>query len=651
MRKLKISFLIVAVLSVTLSGSRSDLAAQEVDSVFTIYHNLKGAAQERVGEVLLKALQAERYTVDSSYFSAISSEKELILVKSTLDYYFKNESYSRSFIAAQHLVELSTPRHDTANMIWGYYYMGFSCQRSGILDKALQYNVLCYELASASDDLQTLSSVMNNIGNVYMTNKKYDDAISYFKRSIEIWNRLGLKDKLAVPLGNLSTAYLKQERYEEALQAAREALAIDKEMKRSQKVAIHLNQLGNIFMLTHRYDSALECQHKSYAFFEETGSEYGQTITLHAIGETYEGMGKTSSAINHYERALSLAKKNDNIYLTQSISHSLYSIYRHSHPDKALEYYEQYVQCKDSIFNEENQKLINNFKISYETKEMEAKIANQARTIAKDRLLFWVFACGLILITTILLLISNFLRLKKRRYNDLKKINEMKDKFLSLFSHDLKNSTLSQQMVLHHLKNSLHMLSHEELSQSLKAVSDSADAQVELLLNLLNWARFQTSRIEFTPTAFPIAEVVESNIKVFDNQAKDKQISFNVDVPADTICYSDRNMISAIIRNYISNAIKFSKNGQTIDITLTEKAGKWLLNVIDHGIGISPENQERIFKKDIFTTTGTKGETGSSIGLYICNEIADLCHEELTLDSVIGSGSVFSITISKEKKS
>ncbi len=648
MLKPKFLNLIVTILFVILSGFCTRLVAQDIDSLFTVYHNSKGTVQERTGEALLKALEAHQYNIDSSYYSATSqSEKRLILVKSTLDYYFKNEQYYQSFITAQYLVEISAPIYDTANLILGYYYMGFSCQRSGSIDKALQYNIICYDLTSASGDLKTLSSVMNNMGNVYMTNKQLDEAVSYFQRSIEIWRRLGLHDKLATPLGNLSTAYLKQERYEEALKAANEALAIDKEMKRPQKIAIRLNQLGNIYLLTHLYDSALSCQRKSHAYFEQAGSEYGQTITLHAIGETYESMNKFSLAIDHYERALLLAKKNNNIYLTQSICRSLYSIYRDLYPSKALEYYEQYVQCKDSIFNDENQKLINNFKVSYQTQEKEMKIAAQARTIAKNRFMVWAFACGLAFITIILILLSNNLRLKKKRYDDLAKINEMKDKFMSLFSHDLKNSALSQQTVLHHLKNCLSTLSYDELSQSIEVVVDSSDTQVELLLNLLNWARIQTSRIEFTPITFPIAEVVESNIKVFDNQAKDKRISFNINIPANTICYSDRNMISAIIRNYISNAMKFSIDGQAIDISLSEKDGKWLLSVTDHGVGISPQDQDKVFKKNIISSMGTKGETGSSIGLSICKDIADICHEDLSFESVLGSGSTFSLTITK----
>lgn len=213
----------------------------------------------------------------SSFLQQLYSESRVNLdtINNRVIKLFKQESYSDCYNLAKDLYSLSKDANDTILVFNSLYYMGFSNQRMGNVEKAIDYNMRAYEVSQSLQRLDLQSSILNNIGNVYMVNDEDSVAAVYFEKSIEIEKNLGesRRSQLAVRLGNVSTAYMKLGRCEDAISAAEEGLRIDKEIGRPNKIAIRMNQLGDVYVACGRQQDAIQCEREAYSYFEKAGSK------------------------------------------------------------------------------------------------------------------------------------------------------------------------------------------------------------------------------------------------------------------------------------------------------------------------------------------------------------------------------------------
>ena len=227
---------------------------------------------------------------------------------------FKQEKYLECNDLAKCLYEKSIETTDTVLVFNSLYYIGFSNQRMGNMEEALDYNLQAYDVALLLDRLDLQSSILNNIANVYMMNDKDSLAVIYFEKSIVIERSLNRQTQLATRLGNVSTAYMKMGRCEKAISAAEEGLSIDKKVGRPNKIAIRLNQLGDVYKNCGKLKEAIQCEKEAYSYFEKAGSKYGMSIVLHSLGDMNKLENEIDSAIFYYEKSLDLANDIDNYY-------------------------------------------------------------------------------------------------------------------------------------------------------------------------------------------------------------------------------------------------------------------------------------------------------------------------------------------------
>lgn len=565
---------------------------------------------------------------------------------------FKQEKYLDCYNLAKDLYSLSKEADDTTLVFNSLYYMGFSNQRMGNMEKAIDYNMQAYEVSQSLQRLDLQSSILNNIGNVYMVNDEDSVAAVYFEKSIMIEKKLGesRRSQLAVRLGNVSTAYMKLGRCEDAVSAAEEGLRIDKEIGRPNKIAIRLNQLGDVYMACGRLQDAIECEREAYSYFEEAGSKYGMSIVLHSLGELKYETEQADSAIIYYENALLLAKEIDNKLLIQKISKSLYKVNKEIDPMLAIEYLEKHISLKDSIFNERNQQMLNDFRIKYSTREKELEIEIHKKRIEYDRQILKLTSLTIILlIIALVLLIINGLS-RKRRNAVLLELNNIKNRSISVLSHDLKNPVIAQKMVLNHLYENYDEISDDDMKMYIAALTDSVNSLEELLVNMLEWTKFEMKRMEYKPINFDIRDICFNEVvPLFNTIAQKKQITIReCDVKLDSyIVYSDIRMISAVLRNLISNALKFSSDGKEVVICFNDLGNKIKVVVKDYGVGIPEDKVKLLLSGKSFTTLGTKGEQGSGIGMDLINKMLHQCNSELNIKSVVGEGSEFSFELKK----
>lgn len=229
---------------------------------------------------------------------------------------------------------------------------------------------------------------------------------------------------------------------------------------------------------------------------------------------------------------------------------------------------------------------------------------------------------------------------------ELQKVNSEKDKFFSIIAHDLKspfNSIVGFSELLVEKAN-------ENDLDGIKVFADtilkSAQRVLGLLNNLMVWSLSQTGRMIFNPESFNLTDMVDENIELFYDIAAQKEIHITKKIVDKITIYADNSMISTVLRNLISNAIKFTPSGGTIIISAIKSQNEVTVSVKDSGIGISEDSMERLFRIDEnFSTRGTQNEQGTGLGLILCKEFVENHGGRIWIESKHGEGSVVIFTL------
>lgn len=209
-----------------------------------------------------------------------------------------------------------------------------------------------------------------------------------------------------------------------------------------------------------------------------------------------------------------------------------------------------------------------------------------------------------------------------RRINkELTELNATKDKFFSIIGHDLRGPIGGFKALIEMMITNFDLTDTAMLTKTLKIIQSSASSTFELLENLLTWARSQRDEIEFNPENVSLNEITALSMKPLNGFAHGKQINIIDNLPQSQYVYADPNMLMTILRNLISNAIKFTHPGKNVYLSAIENDKNCTISIKDEGIGIKSENLYKIFdSSENFTTSGTLREKGSGLGLLLCKE-------------------------------
>ena len=237
-------------------------------------------------------------------------------------------------------------------------------------------------------------------------------------------------------------------------------------------------------------------------------------------------------------------------------------------------------------------------------------------------------------------------------YKEIKLLNATKDKFFSIIAHDLRAPLGGLQNLTDLLYNEYNTYDEESLKNTIKLLYESSKTTFNLLENLLTWSSLQRNKITYKPERFSINQIISENISLLENCAKEKEISIINDCKKEIHVFADKNMILTVLRNLISNAVKFTPKKGKITIgskLIDEKTVQvW---IADTGIGISKENILKLFSiEQVFTTIGTEKETGTGLGLILCKEFIEKNRGEIKLESESGKGTTFFVELPVQRR-
>lgn len=238
----------------------------------------------------------------------------------------------------------------------------------------------------------------------------------------------------------------------------------------------------------------------------------------------------------------------------------------------------------------------------------------------------------------------------KEREKQLSEANATKDKFFSIIAHDLRNPfNLLMGYSDINLKN-IQAKRYHKMEEAGKIIKESAEQGYILLNNLLKWSQAQQGGLKFNPEYLNLKEHVESITSLLLNAAKQKNIRIKYLFKDDLKLYADKNMLETILRNLISNAIKYTNHAGEVSISAKEKKKHVIVKISDTGIGIDPVNIPKLFKmEENFSSYGTHGEKGSGLGLILCKEFVDRHNGKIEVESEPGKGTSFRFTLPAQK--
>ena len=232
----------------------------------------------------------------------------------------------------------------------------------------------------------------------------------------------------------------------------------------------------------------------------------------------------------------------------------------------------------------------------------------------------------------------------------LRELNASKDKFFSIIAHDLRspfNSIIGFSEIL--LENAVKK-NYDVMEEYSEIILKSSRLAMDLLSNLMEWTRSQTGRMDFNPGKVELVQLITGIGQLFHGIAEQKSIGIILEIPESAAIYADQDMLSTVLRNLISNAIKFTYFGGKITVSVQENPEEITVSIRDSGVGMKKEKLEKLFRIDSDSSTlGTNKEKGTGLGLILCKEFIEKHNGKIWVESEFGKGSVFRFTIQKQQ--
>lgn len=228
----------------------------------------------------------------------------------------------------------------------------------------------------------------------------------------------------------------------------------------------------------------------------------------------------------------------------------------------------------------------------------------------------------------------------------LRELNATKDKFFSIIAHDLKSPFTSIIGLSELLVEQVGRKDYEGIDEYATMIQSSSWRAMDLLTNLMEWSRAQTGRMEFSPVSFDLGELINEVTQLLNDSAKQKSIAVSIRLQTAITLFADKPMINTILRNLISNAIKYTNIGGKIEISAFLREKEVEVSVSDNGVGIKNEALGKLFHiEESISTPGTQDEEGTGLGLILCKDFVVKHGGKIRVESEAGNGSTFVFTI------
>ena len=566
-------------------------------------------------------------------------------------------------------LNISFQLRDTSRMTYCYNNLGLNYSNFGKYDEAYFYFTQSYQLAIAKKDSAGMAVALHNMASVFKELGQYDRALDYLRHTQKISDAIKDYAGKAYNFDEIGDIYRRRGMYDSALKALRTSLKVARELKLNANdlETETLIKVAKTFLDKNENTNALAYYDTAYALYKKADNNYGLAQVDLGRAKTYLKEKKFSQALALMESSATTARQTNSWSLEIECYENLATLHEQQGDlQKALSYYKQYKQLEDSLFSQGMQAKLLQDQVRFETasKEDQIKTLTRLEEMRKDELKKQGLVRNILVVAvalTVILLFNVYrsgqrrIRINKllmehqdevkRRSKELEQLNEVKDKFFSIISHDLRSPMNALSGILDLMDSD--RIKPEEFSRLNKELRKQFDHTKTLINNLLDWALLQMDKLKLQPEKFDLQKLVDENFKLLGSLHL-KEVNTVNKVEPQTFGFGDLNMVNLVLRNLILNGIKFTENGGAIELASREAGDEIVVSVKDTGIGIKPEVQKILFDKTAgYTTRGTANEKGTGLGLILCKEFVEKNGGRIWLDSEVGKGSTFYFTIKK----
>ncbi|RLD58403.1 MAG: hypothetical protein DRJ05_08105 [Bacteroidetes bacterium] len=583
-------------------------------------------------------------------YSEIAKTYKLIGVS-----YYLLSKYSESISYLEIGLEISDSIGDNDEKPGIILNMGLAYCELGMYEKSLIKLMNAYDLFSEIDNHVGLSDATNAIGVLYFTIEDYDKANKYFHESLALYieseNEYGISNSLT----NIGAVFYYKNQHDSAFIYLNKALVIDRKRGDQYGICLSIFNIGNLYKETGKTSNARIYILESLQIAKEInnnsmiGACYSQLASLDLEAKSYY------SAAHYALLGLDLSKQVDNPKEILNDYELLDEIYTQSgQHQKAHNCLVEIMQLNDSVFTIEKNKQFLELGAKYDDKEQKLKIESLKKESKyhKERktILGYIVIGSSLFVIILLILVFNIkksgVKLRKQQ-KDLEKSNKTKDKILNIIGHDLLGPIGTSKGMVDIIVSEKDNLSKEDIIKLASSLKPPMDSTYSLVENLLAWARIQRDSIYHNPEPAYIKPIVDENFSLYGVQAESKQIYLKVKGDEALSANFDMTQITIVIRNLISNAIKFSNIGGEVIVNLSKTKDFAEISVSDSGIGMSQEQIAEIENGSdkITSRYGTDNEKGTGLGLVVVFEFVILNKGTIKIDSKEGKGSTFTFTL------
>jgi signal transduction histidine kinase len=624
-----------------------------------------GIASIKIGEVLY-----DRGSYDSAltwFFHArdLAATYNLRPVEAYAQYYIGKFNETRgAFSQASRYYDsslvISRQDGDSSLLALALTSRGKNYISEGRLNLALQNYLEAFQLSENLHDTLLFAQTCSHLGSLYMLLHQYDKALDYSRKALLFRGDMNNPEGIAKSCNNVGIIFHKLNQNDSAFSYFYQALTLCRNTHYEKGMVKAMNNIGSLCSEQKDDQKAARYLDTAFSISTRTGYGYGIATSSLNLGDLSRKKGQLAKAIFYYRLSLARIDKTDYDEMLDNIYQGLFECYDSIGDYRtALEYHVLLLQTQKKLLNTENARQLAQLNIAFdlERKEKDYQVLradNELKEllIKRKTTFIWLIVIALGFTIALCAAVYNRLHIKKKANSQLETLNRMVteqntalNKLYSIIAHELRNPLYWFQNLSEALSRKYREMPPEKVQKSLSALDESAKNAFHLMDNLLQWSRSRLNRIYPKKGEHPLRDLVADTAHMYLTILHYKEIKFTNDIPEESTVYADADLLSCVIRNVISNAIKYTPPGGRIHIEQLAAIDYITVIVTDSGPGIPEPQINGIFSDTLVSATGLMQEKGSGIGLKLCKEFVELNGGTIRAHSIPGTCTQFIFTI------
>ncbi len=550
-----------------------------------------------------------------------------------------------------------------------YYQFGYAKRSLSLYSSAL-------EISKRIKDSFNIARANQQIASAYKDNGKIKQAEALYFEALEQYKRLNKPEEVANVYNSIGLISIEEKDYSEAESVLAQALTISKSINYSYGEKKSLYNLGLLHKAEHLNREAIDYFTQALKIDEFTNDKYGVASAKLQLASVYNNTGERQKALLLSQEALEKAKEISAFQLIiETLNEIITAYHEEGNLTETVKWQQQLINTLNKQSEKEKEYAFGFLDAMREQDEREFNISKQALAVeqsAKAQKIFLIIAAFAFVVVSALayLLYKNYNKSKayaeevkkqnviiqknsasldqlnkaiSKQNQKLEEENKMKDKLLSIISHDLRHPLVNTKSILELI--SLKLVTPKETEELFDQLESQYVKSIALLDNLLFWIKNQMQGKQMELMQLNIRHLISALIDEQRMPIHSKEINIQNNIAADVELPADREMLKIVFRNLISNAIKFTPSQGDIQLSSYLDDRFVYLIVKDSGIGMSKDTLQKVNSKQYYSSKGTSNERGSGFGLILCRDLINKHNGELMIESEPGRGSTFVVKL------